>query len=387
MQRRPARSWAAVLLLALSAAPGSLARAQPAPSYQTRSGLAFTPPSTLHAVAVPAALSGKAQTVEYAFSDASEAPLQLFVVSAPLDPDVVLPADSASAREQYAQGFSDGARALLPQAVALQPLTAAAYDPTRGAIALTLQAVGPSRAHMLLVEPEGGPVWREVRARGEDPSLLRCFLTRLLDGENSLAEARLQGNAAAAAERCGVPRARIERFIASAGAASFAPSSTRIDVLAFLMRSSVVAFYVAAPDARAQDVAAVAAALWSTTSPPAALRLDAALFDAAPGSAWSQGRLLGFVLGAFCALSLLGGASAWLLHRRLQLPAARAVGLAFAALDACTLIGLVAGGATGSAWLQLVCYLVASAVLYRPVSRFIATPRPAAPSRAAHGGT
>jgi hypothetical protein len=370
----------------LAAAPGSRALAQLTPSYQTRSGLTFTLPSTLHAVAVPAAISSKAQSVEYAFSDATETPLQLFVVGGTLNPDVVLAPDNAAAREQYAQGFSDGARAVLPKGLSLQPLTAAAYDPARGALALTLRALGPSRARMLLDEPDGAPIWHELGARGQDANLLRCFVRRLLDGEASLTEARLHGNTGSAAERCGVPRTRVERFIASAGAAAFAPSSTRVEVLAFLMRSAVVAFYVAAPEARAKQVEAVATALWSTTSVPPSLQLDAALFDTSPGSAWSQGRFIGLVLGAFCALGILGGGLAWLLHRRLHLAAARAVGVAFLALDFCTLIALVAGGASASAWLQLGSYLLASAVLYRPVSRLLATPRPPTPRPAAHGG-
>ena len=365
----------ALVAIALSLAGAATERvaADDMHGYTMRSGLQFSVPVRMRPVAAPADLGSDAQLVEHVFSDGSAQPLQLFVVSSPAHARA-LPPDSNSVRREFAAGFAAGAKQVMNR-LELHNVTPRAYEPTRGAFAVELSATGPSRARMMLDEPDDGPVWAEVRKSGEDANALRCFLTQLLGGAKAVTAAQLRANSSTAAERCGAPLQRIERFVGSVDAAAFAPSAVSLSSVAFFTRFATVTFYATAPAERVADVRALAAVLWSTTSVADAAPLDA------PGTSVESARLIGIAFGSLLSILTLGGGLAWAITRWRHVAATTAVRIAFIALNAVVLLRLVLSHEMpAAAWVQLSVYVLSSVTLYRPITRWIAARSPALPA-------
>ena len=340
--------------------------------YTTRSGLQFSVPVRMQPTAAPAGLDTDTQLVERVFSDGSARPLQLFVVNSPVRTQLVLPPDSPKVRREFADGFAAGAKQVLNR-LELRDVTPRAYEPARGAFAVELNATGASRAHMMLDEPDDGPVWAEVRKSGQSPNALRCFLTQLLGGAKSVTAAQLRANSSTAAERCGASQQRIERFVAGVDATAFAPSAVSLSSVAFFTRFATVTFYATGPSERVADVRALAAVLWSTTSVPNDARLNAS------GPSLDSARLIGIALGSLLSILTLGAGLAWTITRWRHVAAATAVRIALTAVNALVLLRLaLSHELPASGWVQLGVYVLGSLVLYRPITRWI-TRRNSAP--------
>jgi hypothetical protein len=369
--------------LAMTASRPTRGAAQATQTFTTKPGVQFSLPASMRPRPVPAALGDSGHVVEQVFADDGASPLQLFVVSSPRRPDHVLPPNTEQVRRDFANGFVAGARPLL-KTFELQNVTPGNYDPTRGAFALQLSASGPSPAHRMLSEMDDGPVWAQVRTSGEDATLLRCFMTQLLGGANFVDEAKLRANSKPAAQRCGVPVQRIERFLANVDRAAFGPTAISLTAVAIFTRSATVSFYALAASERKQAVAALATLLWSTASVPVEARLASS--DDPLSSPLTSGRMIGIVIGSFVAMLTLGGALAWSLFKWLHLSARTAVGAAFLALNALALLGLVLSreGTSVRHWMQLAGYVLSAAVLYRPITKWVAArqraPAPEPPS-------
>ena len=344
--------------------------------YTTRSGLQFSVPARMQPAAAPAGLDTDTQLVEQVFSDGSAQPLQLFVVSSPARTQAVLPPDSQNVRREFADGFAAGAKQVLNR-LELRNVTPRAYEPARGAFAVELKATGRARARMMLDEPDDGPVWAEVRKSGQDPNALRCFLTQLLGGAKAVTAVQLRANSSIAAERCGAPLQRIERFVASVDATAFAPSAVSLSSVAFFTRFATVTFYATGPSERVADVRALAAVLWSTTSVPDDARLNAS------GPSLDSARLIGIALGSLLSILTLGGGLAWAISRWRHVAAGTAVRITLIALNAVNALVLLRLALShelpAAGWVQLGVYVLGSLVLYRPITRWIATRSPASP--------
>jgi hypothetical protein len=313
-----------------------------------------------------------------AYSDGAGAPLQLVVLTA-----------AAISGEAYRAAAQQGPSALAQQAAGalkdqlqlaeVYEVQPAAYDELRDAVHVSFKAHNASQASVIMAQPDASPAWDQVRSSGQDPRVLKCLLTHLLGDARFATRAELQVKVPDAAERCGWPVERVERFLDMAGAAVFAPIESSMASLTFYTRGGVVNLLVAGPASRERDVQAAAKALWAEATVDPSVRLGNAWYEPLRALAASPGgRMAWTALGAVVAVFLVGGLLAWLLGK-VRVPQRWAVGIALAVMISPALLGWVRAGApSADEAATLLCYLLASGLAFRPLNQWLAaraTPR------------
>jgi hypothetical protein len=356
-------AWLFATLCWVTLAPPARGDAEATANYVSRTGLQFALPSALRPTAIPAELRSAGRPIDYYFSDGRNSPLQVVVASAPPPAELLLPDDSKVAREALARGVVAAQRPLL-DSLTIDSVAVESYDPSRGAIVARLGLHGPSRARRLLDQPTDGPVWEEFRRQRIDEALLRCFLTQLLGAAPAVAPAQLEANQSSAAERCGVSDVRVARFVRAAGAANFAPEHLSSWIVAVFTRSATLTFHAVAAESRQPELKQLSASISSSVTVPWEERVQA--------DAETSARIAGVALGAWLAISCLAGFVAWLATRLFKLSPVRAVSSALVLANVCLIASLVSyAGASATTWVKLSGYLLGSALLYRPLLRWL----------------
>lgn len=360
-QRRYVMSGMLCLGIALSG--GALAQER-----VSQHGVRFPLPPTLR----PAPELATSPAIAAAYSDGAGAPLQLVVLTA-----------AAVSGDEYRAAAQQGTRALAEQAAGalkdqlqlaeVYAIAAGAYDEIRDAVRVSFKAHNASQASVILAQPDQSPAWDQVRSSGQDPRVLRCLLTHLLGDERFATRAALQAKVPAAAQRCGWPEERVERFLDMAGAAVFAPIESSMASLTFYTRGAVVNVLVAGPASRERDVEAAANALWVAATVDSSARFGKAWYEPLLTAAASPaGRVAITASGAIAAVFVLGGLLAWLLGK-VRVPQRWAVGIALAVMSAPALLGWVRAGAPSmDEAATLLCYVLASGLAFRPLNQWLA---------------
>jgi len=205
-------------------------------------------------------------------------------------------------------------------------------------------------------------------AEGEDPTITKCVLDGLLGGKPSASAADLHARKPVVAETCSLPDALVSEYVQRLGAAEFAPTITAITYLSFFTRAGTIGVLVMAPLERQQAVDEAAALIWRETQVTEEARLPVAF----GGDLFQIAQLVGIVLGAILGVLVLGGALSWLLTR-FGLRAALAVGSTLGLLCALAMVGWLRGGLRLEGGLQVGGYLLASALGFRPLVRWLSS--------------
>jgi hypothetical protein len=384
MRKIPHWSWT-VLLLALWAAAAGRARAgQLIERVQTDAGVtvavpagfrradgraAWPDPTTAEGAPVAPGAQGLAT-----FTDGDARPLSIQIRKGAPHGFASLPAPSGGAAAEWTRGFA--AELNVPQAYDFTP---GQYAPERGAISLQYKVRGPSAARLMQLLPNSAPLWGSMIQSGGDVELSKCLLGALLAGQPSASDAELRSNTARAAARCKVDRAGVTRYIAQLGLREFLPSVSTISCVSFLTRLGTIVTLITAPIDRQAAVDAAAAVVWERTEIAANARLP---IDATPSpvvptpakptKAFERRHLAGIVIGSFLGVLLLGGTFSWLLVKVGVRPVL-AVSSCHGVLVALSVLGLAKSGLRLDAELQAGTYLLASALVFRPLTRWLST--------------
>jgi hypothetical protein len=365
MESQPQRRLVMSGMLCLAVALSSAARAQERVALH---GVRFPLPPALREA--PELVTSPA--IAAAYSDGAGAPLQLVVLTAAAisgEAHLATAQQGPSAlAEQAAGALKDQLQ--LAEVYAVEP---GAYDEIRDAVRVSFKAHNASQASVIMAQPDESPAWDQVRSSGQDPRVLKCLLTHLLGDARFATRAELQVKVPSAAQRCGWPAERVERFLDMAGAAVFAPIESSMASLTFYTRGAVVNVLVAGPASRERDVEAAAKALWEAATVDPSARLGKAWYQPLRTLAVSPaGRVVLTALGAVVAVFLLGGLLAWLLGK-VRVPQRWAVGIALAVMIAPALLGWVRAGAPSvDEAATLLCYLLASGLAFRPLNQWLA---------------
>jgi len=362
------RACIGLIAVAIAGIAGSLhspVRAEETVAYASRSGLRFLLPVGMYPVPVPQGMAAAKRSVEQVLQDDAAARLRLFVVSAPPPGAPSLPPDTEAVRNAYAKRIVDDAWPLLKHAE-LVSTPRAEYDPARGMLSVQLMARDRSYARALLEDVGGDAMRREADKAGISRSDLRCALIELLDGALFIDAEQAQRGVRAAAERCIVPVERVAVAVRGLGPVAFGPSPIVLRAVMFLTRPATVTFYALAPVSRERD----AVALTDLIAGSARVEADDRLPSWTPNSL----RLIGIALASMLSILTLGGVLAWALVRGLRVSAGSGVAAAFVCLNVLAFSGYVSGADVAApAWVQWLGYLLCSVVLYRPMTKWLAS--------------
>jgi len=297
------------------------------------------------------------------FTDGAEKPLTIQVRKGEPHGWESLPAGGPAVAAEWTRRFAAGLQ--LPEAYDFTP---GRYDPERGALSLHYKVVGPSSARLMQQLPSSHPLWASTLAEGEEPRVTRCVLDGLLGGQPSASAAELRARTPIVAADCSLPEGLVSEYVQQLGAAEFAPAVTTVTYLSFFTRLGTIGTLIMAPQGRQDAVDQAAALIWRET----AVAEDARLPTASGTDLVRLAQLGGIVVGAFLGVLLLGSALSWLLVR-FGLRAPLAVGGTLGLLCALSLLGWLRGDfLLEGAW-QVGGYLLASALAFRPLVRWLSS--------------
>jgi Flp pilus assembly pilin Flp len=374
-RRFPRPLWLLVLSLLALAAPWQTAWAQPAlQEVATDLGVTVAVPAGLRRAPGLAALPDTPVQVEglATFTDDGDRPLSIQIRRGEAHGWESLPAAHPGVAAEWTQRFA--AELQLPEAYDFTP---GRYEPERGALSLQYKVKGPSSARLMQRLPDEHPLWAATIAAGESPAIAKCVLGALLVGQSSASEAELRARIGITAAVCGLPEALVSEYLQQLGVAEFAPSVTTVTYLSFFTQQGTIGALIMAPLDRQQAVDEAAALVWRETELAASVRLPVS----AGSDPYRLALLAGIVIGSLLGVLVLGGGLSWLLVR-LGVRATLAVASTLGLLCALAAVGwLRVGGGQLEGGLQLVSYLLASALAFRPLVRWLSS-RGGSPRRA-----
>ena len=274
-----------------------------------------------------------------------------------------LPAASPEVAAEWTRRFAEGLQ--LPEAYDFTP---GLYEPERGALSLQYKVVGPSSARVMQRLPNSHPLWAATLAAGEDPAITKCVIDALLVGQPSATPVELRARVGITAAVCSLPEELVSEFLQQLGTAEFAPAVTTVTYISFFTRLGTIGTLIMAPLERQQDVDRAAALIWRESAVAEDARLPVQFGSDLFRWAW----LGGIVLGALLGVLVLGGALSWLLTR-FGLRAPLAAGSTLGLLCALSLVGWLRGGLQLEGGLQVGGYLLGSALLFRPLVRWLSS--------------
>ena len=297
------------------------------------------------------------------FTDDGEKPLSIQIRRGEPHGWESLPAASAEVAAEWTKRFAAGLQ--LPEAYDFTP---GQYDAERGALSLHYKVVGPSSARLMQRLPNSHPLWAATLAEGEDPGVAKCVLDALLVGQPSASPVELRARTGITAAVCSLPEALVVEYLQQLGTAEFAPAVTTVTYISFFTRLGTIGALIMAPLERQDAVDEAAALIWRETE----VAEDARLPTASRIDLVGLAQLGGIVLGAFLGVLVLGGALSWLLVQ-FRLRAPLAVGSTLGLLWALSLLGWLRGGFRLEGALQVGGYLLASALAFRPLVRWLSS--------------
>ncbi|MEO8179069.1 MAG: pre-toxin TG domain-containing protein [Deltaproteobacteria bacterium] len=297
------------------------------------------------------------------FTDDGEKPLSIQIRKGEPHGWESLPAASAKVVGEWTQRFAAGLQ--LPEAYDFTP---GRYDPERGALSLQYKVVGPSSARLMQRLPNSHPLWSATLAEGEDPNVAKCVLDALLVGQPSASPVELRARTGITAAVCSLPEALVVEYLQQLGTAEFAPAVTTVTYISFFTRLGTIGTLIMAPLERQDSVDKAAELIWHETE----VAEDARLPTASSTDLIRLAQLGGIVLGAFLGVLVLGGALSWLLVR-FGLRAPLAVGSTLGLLCALSLIGWLRGGFQLAGAMQVGGFVLASALAFRPLVRWLSS--------------
>jgi hypothetical protein len=355
--------WLRLILMLLATAVSGAVNAAQVEQVATDVGVTVAVPAGLRRVAGLAALPDLPVRSEglATFTDGDVQPLNIQIRKGVPHELLSLPAANDSTSRAWARDFA--AELNVQQAYDFTP---GEYVPERGALSVHYRVRGPSSARLVQSLPDSHPLWSQVIEAGGDPKMTRCLVAALLGGKLSASEGELRDNTPKAAESCHIDQARVAHYIEQVGLEEFVPAITTVTCVSFFTQLGTIVTLIMAPLDRqaAVDAAAALVLAGSEVAPEARLPVDET-------SAQFRGRLAGIVLGSLLGVFLLGSGVSWLLVR-LRVRPLLAVSVTLGVLSALALLGtLRAGELRIEGMVQVGSYLLASAILFLPLERWL----------------